>query len=105
MTESGPSLVVRGSNGMCLQAPPDFNIHPGFTPDTSKSVKVIAWSREGASVAWSNMASVKIARLSEGKWNVVYDLPQAKVVQPVLSRSTVSLRKLFQFNIVSSSSW
>ena len=81
MTESGPSLVVRGSNGMCLQAPPDFTIHPGFTPDTSKSVKVFAWSRDGASLAWSNMVSVKIARLSQGKWNVIYDLPQAKVNQ------------------------
>ena len=79
MTDSGPGLVVRGSNGLCLQAPPDFNIHPGFGADTSKSVKVFAWSREGGSLAWSNMASVKIARLSQGKWDVVYDLPQAKV--------------------------
>ena len=79
MTDSGPGLVVRGSNGLCLQAPPDFKIHPGFSPDTSKSVKVFSWSREGGSLAWSNMASVKIARLSQGKWDVVYDLPQAKV--------------------------
>ena len=79
MTDSGPGLVVRGSNGLCLQAPPDFKIHPGFSPDNSKSVKVFAWSREGGSLAWSNMASVKIPRLSQGKWDVVYDLPQAKV--------------------------
>ena len=79
MSESGPSLVVRGSNGLCLQAPPDFNIHSGFSPDLSRSVKVFAWSRDGASLAWSNMTSVKIARFSQGKWNVVSDLPQAKV--------------------------
>ena len=79
MSDSGPSLVVRGSNGLCLQAPPDFNIHPGFGADTSKSVKVFSWSRDGVSLAWSNMASVKIARLNQGKWVVVHDLPQAKV--------------------------
>ena len=49
MSDSGPSLVVRGSNGLCLQAPPDFNIHPGFGADTSKSVKVFSWSRDGVS--------------------------------------------------------
>ena len=54
MSESGPSLVVRGSNGLCLQAPPDFNIHSGFSPDLSRSVKVFAWSRDGAGLAWSN---------------------------------------------------
>ena len=79
MTDSGPSLVVRGSNGMCLQAPPDFNIHSGFSPDTSKSVKVFSWSRDGSSLAWSNMSSVKVARESQGRWSVVHDIPQNKV--------------------------
>ena len=37
---SGLSLIVRGSQGLCLQAPPDFTIHQGFPPDLSKSVKV-----------------------------------------------------------------
>jgi len=79
MSDSGPSLVVRGSNGMCLQAPPDFNIHQGFSPDTSKSVKVFSWSRDGKSLAWSNMSSVKVARLSQGQWSVVHEIPQPKV--------------------------
>ena len=79
MSESGPSLVVRGSNGLCLQAPPDFNIHSGFSPDLSRSVKVFAWSRDGAGLAWSNMNSVKVARLRQGKWEVVLDIAQTKV--------------------------
>ena len=88
MSESGPSLVVRGSNGMCLQAPPHFNIHSGFSPDTSKTVKVFSWSKDGSCLAWSNMASVKVARVTKGVWTVVHDIPQTKVRKFVLNLET-----------------
>lgn len=76
---SSSSLVVRGSGGLCLQAPPDFSINQGFTPDLSKSVKVMAWNKDGKVMAWSNMATVQIAREKEGRWVVEHTLPQTKV--------------------------
>ena len=79
VSNMSPSLVVRGSQGLCLQAPPDFAIHQGFSPDLSKNVKVFSWSRAGTSLAWSNMAGVTIATVSrEGKWTVQHQLPQTK---------------------------
>jgi len=76
-----PSLVVRGSQGLCLQAPPDFAIHPGFPPDLSKSVKVFAWNKTGTSLAWSNMAGVVIAKVDDnGKWSLAHRIEQTKVV-------------------------
>jgi len=77
---SSPSLVVRGSAGLCLQAAPDFAIHQGFVPDLSKGVKVMSWSRDGKALAWSNMVTVQIAREKEGRWTVEHSLPQTKVV-------------------------
>ena len=75
------SLVVRGSQGLCLQAPPDFTIHPGFSPDLSKSVKVFAWNQSGTSLAWSNMVTVSVANLdtNTGKWSTVHQIQQPKV--------------------------
>ena len=80
-TNMSPSLVVRGSQGLCLQAPPDFAIHQGFSPDLSKSVKVFSWNRAGTSLAWSNMNSVSIAsvNMDTGKWTVAHQIPQPKV--------------------------
>jgi len=75
----GPSLVVRGSGGLCLQAPPDFAIHQGFVPDLAKSVKVMAWSRDGKGLAWSNMGTVQIARENDGKFVVEHTISQTKV--------------------------
>jgi len=81
-SHSNMSLVVRGSQGLCLQAPPDFTIHQGFSPDLSKSVKVFAWNQSGTSLAWSNMATVSVANLdpSSGKWTTVHQIQQPKVV-------------------------
>eukprot|EP00092_Neocalanus_flemingeri_P017385 GFUD01018805.1.p1 GENE.GFUD01018805.1~~GFUD01018805.1.p1 ORF type:complete len:598 (+),score=151.66 GFUD01018805.1:66-1859(+) len=76
---SSLSLVVRGSKGFCLQAPEDFAVHQGFVPDLSKSVKVIAWTRDGKAVAWSNMETVQIAREDDNKWIVEHTIPQTKV--------------------------
>jgi len=77
---SSPSLVVRGSGGLCLQVPPDFAVHQGFVPDLAKSVKVMAWDREGKALAWSNMGTVQIAReKDDGKFVVEHILPQTKV--------------------------
>jgi len=76
---SSPSMVVRGSEGLSLQAPPDFAIHQGFSPDQSKSVKVMAWSTDGKVLAWSNMVTVKVAREKDGTWVVEQTIPQTKV--------------------------
>jgi len=79
-SEEAPCLVVRGSKGLCLQAPPDFAIHQGFTPDDSKYVKVMAFSGDGKRLAWSNMSSVQVAEQREGgKWEVLVTIPQSKV--------------------------
>lgn len=77
---SSPSMVVRGSEGLSLQAPPDFAIHQGFSPDQSKSVKVMAWSTDGKVLAWSNMVTVKVAREKDGTWVVEQTIPQTKVI-------------------------
>ena len=77
---SSPSLVVRGSVGLSLQAPPEFAVHQGFVPDLAKSVKVMAWDREGKGLAWSNMGTVQIAREKDGKFVVEHTLPQTKVL-------------------------
>jgi len=76
---SSPSLVVRGSSGLCLQAPPDFAVHQGFIPDQAKSVKVVSWSSDGKGLAWSNMVSVKIAKEKETKFVVEHNISQTKV--------------------------
>jgi len=76
---SSLSLVVRGSNGLCLQAPPDFTVHQGFIPDLSKSVKVMEWSNDGKGLAWSNMGMVQIAREKADKFVVDKTIPQTKV--------------------------
>jgi len=74
------SIAVRGSQGLCLQEPPHFNIHQGFQPDTSKSVKVMAFSKDGSKIAWSNMSTVQVAVLAEdGTWRVHVTLDQPKV--------------------------
>jgi len=74
------SLVVRGSRGLCLQNPPDFAIHPGFAPDESKSVKVMAFSGDGKMLAWSNMVSVQVAVVGgDGKWVRKLVVEQPKV--------------------------
>jgi len=74
------SLVVRGSRGLCLQNPPDFAIHPGFAPDESKSVKVMAFSGDGKMLAWSNMANVQVAVVGgDGKWVRKLVVEQPKV--------------------------
>jgi len=75
-------LVVRGSQGLCLQQPPEFSINPNFQPDLSKTVKVMAFSKEGNKLAWSNMSTVQIACLSPGagsSWTVSLTIPQTKV--------------------------
>jgi len=77
---SAPGLVVRGSRGLCLQAPPDFAIHPSFPHDESKAVKVMAWSVDGSMLAWSNMTNVKVAAVGpDRKWSVLLTLEQPKV--------------------------
>jgi len=76
---SSPSLVARGSAGLRLQAPSDFTAHPGFNPDPSKSVKVMAWSRNGKCLAWSNMGSIQIVTEKEGKFIAQHSIPQTKV--------------------------
>jgi len=75
------SLVVRGSQGLCLQAPPDFAIHQGFAPDPSKNVKAFSWNKAGTGLAWSNMTSVSVAvrEAKTDKWVVRHQLPQPKV--------------------------
>ena len=93
------SLVVRGSQGLCLQAPPDFAIHQGkrsslcnhtvkteficagFAPDPSKNVKAFSWNKAGTGLAWSNMTSVSVAvkETKTDKWVVRHQLPQPKV--------------------------
>jgi len=78
-SEEAPCLVVRGSRGLCLQAPPDFAIHSGFTPDESKSVKVMSFSGDGRLLAWSNMSCVQVAMATEGKWTKHFTIPQPKV--------------------------
>ena len=83
---SSLSLVVRGSNGLCLQAPPDFTVHQGFVPDPSKSVKVMQWSNDGKGLAWSNMGMVQIAREKGGKLMVDQTIPQTKVCDVVKVR-------------------
>jgi len=82
MTATGLSLIVRGSQGLCLQASPDFTIHQGFAPDLSKNVKVFGWNRTGSSVAWSNMTGVTIAghNSKTGKWDTLHQINQSKVV-------------------------
>ena len=62
-----------------LQAPPEFNIHQKFPHDESKSVKVMAFSADGQMMAWSNMASVKVAQEEGGKWSIKFELQQPKV--------------------------
>ena len=97
MAGEPPCLAVRGSRGLCLQvnneahcqlminqnlqAPPEFNIHQKFPHDESKSVKVMAFSTDGQMMAWSNMASVKVAQMGEegGKWTIKFELQQPKV--------------------------
>ena len=76
---SSLSLVVRGSNGLCMQAPPDFTVHQGFVPDPSKSIKVMQWSNDGKGLAWSNFGMVQIAREKGGKYVVDQTIPQTKV--------------------------
>jgi len=76
---SSLSLVVRGSNGLCMQAPPDFTVHQGFVPDPSKSIKVMQWSNDGKGLAWSNFGMVQIAREKGGKFVVDQTIPQTKV--------------------------
>jgi len=74
------SIAVRGSQGMCLQHPPEYTIHPGFVPDQSKAIKVMAYSSDGSKIAWSNMSTVKIASLGPGNtWAVSATLEQPKV--------------------------
>jgi len=75
-------LAVRGSQGLCLQQPPDFAINSNFQPDLSKSIKVMAFTKEGNKLAWSNMSTVQIASLSPGSgstWTVSLTIPQTKV--------------------------
>ena len=101
------SLVVRGSQGLCLQAPPDFAIHQGkrssfcnnrntlkmfsfcagFAPDPSKNVKAFSWNKAGTGLAWSNMTSVSLAvrEAKTGNWVVRHQLPQPKVHTHVFS--------------------
>ena len=79
---AGLSLTVRGSQGLCLQAPPDFTIHQGFAPDPSKNVKVFGWSKTGSRLAWSNMTGVTVAGLDTqtGNWTTQHQIKQPKVV-------------------------
>jgi translation initiation factor 2A len=75
-----PCIAVRGSQGLCLQQPPEYAINKGFVPDQSKSVKVMAFSMDGSKLAWSNMSTVQIASLGAGdRWTVHVTLPQSKV--------------------------
>lgn len=77
-----PCLVIRGSQGLCLQQPPDFAINPAFEPDLSKSVKAMTFSPDGSKLAWSNMSTVQIASLTPGSsssWTVSVTIPQTKV--------------------------
>jgi translation initiation factor 2A len=79
-SEEAPCLVVRGSRGLCLQAPPDFNIHRGFTTDESKSVKVMAFTGDGNRLAWSNMSSVQVVVMgADSNWKLQFTIPQPKV--------------------------
>ena len=40
----------------------------------------MAFSADGQMVAWSNMASVKVAQVGEGgKWTIKFELQQPKV--------------------------
>jgi len=75
---SAPCLAVRGSKGLCLQKPTDYTIHPGFTPDESKTCKAFQFSPDGSRLAWSNMSTVQIATQKDAKWTVS-TIPQAKV--------------------------
>ena len=89
------------------QAPPEFTIHQSFPHDQSKSVKVtpgcrtwssfvqvMAFTKDGRKLAWSNMISVKVRTkpqnrselyvqiailTNDGKWTVQHDLPQSRV--------------------------
>jgi len=71
---------VRGSRGLCLQKPPEFNIHEGFSPDESKACKAIQFSPDGTSLAWSNMSSIQISCLgADGSWHTSFTIPQTKV--------------------------
>jgi len=76
----GECVAVRGSQGLCLQQPPEYAIHQGFQPDQSKAVKVMAFSSDGGKIAWSNMVTVQVASLeADGSWRVHVTLDQPKV--------------------------
>lgn len=67
---SGPCLAMRGSQGLCLQKPPDYTIHQGFTPDPSKTIKCLQFSPDGRKLAWSNGDCVQISSLGDdGNWS------------------------------------
>ena len=41
----------------------------------------MAFSADGQMMAWSNMASVKVAQEEGGKWSIKFELQQPKVFQ------------------------
>jgi len=77
----GPCLAMRGSQGLCLQAPPDYAIHQGFVPDPSKTIKCLKFSPDGQKLAWSNGGCVQISTVgSDGNWSsppMTIDHPKA----------------------------
>jgi len=95
------AIAVRGSQGLCLQEPPQYGIHQGFQPDASKSVKVMAFSKDGSKIAWSNMSTVQIAVLSEdGTWRVHVTLDQPKVYSLAFSPRGSMLATWEQYAVV-----